>query len=283
MAQKYTRAVGSVRSNGAGGWDIDVDLTPVREEKVAFGVAEPEPEPREHVVVVTTKNVWGQQDIAQWASILREDGMVKRVEVYANIEDLTHSLQMEAEEKADAALDAAAPTESHPHKPLFYREETRSWEAGPIKPGDGLYMGAMKKPPLGSDDARRWVAGREREYADAKRKHDLRLKKLELENEKLEAEIADKQADLLFSAACTRMKIAEARRLEAQALLDEAVVGINQEHFPRAVHEIRISAANVRIAEARASIEERNNRHQGEDESRRRNNANLAEKLAATT
>ena len=105
----------------------------------------------------------------------------------------------------------------------------------------------------------------------------------DLERVKLGLEVQHLEADIEFTKAATRMKIAEARHLEAQALLDEALAGINQQHMPRAVHEIRTASANVRIAEARASIEERNNRHQGEDESRRRNNANLAEKLAATT
>ena len=146
MAQKYTRAVGSVQSNGVGGWNVDVDLRPVTEEKVA------------------------------------------------------HISTME-----------------------------------------------------------------------------------DLERGKLRLEVQHLEADIEFTKAATRMKIAEARKLEAQALLDEAMVGIERQHVPRAVHETRISQANVRIAEARAAIEERNNRHQEEDESRRRNNASLAEKLASTT
>ena len=73
-------------------------------------------------------------------------------------------------------------------------------------------------------EAEAWVAGREREYADAKRKHDLRFKKLELEVEKLELEVEGKRADLTFSEACTRMKLAEASVLEAKAQLEWELV-----------------------------------------------------------
>ena len=81
------------------------------------------------------------------------------------------------------------------------------------------------------------------------------MRKLELEVEKLEAEVACKEADLRFSAACTRMKLAEAELLEAKAHLEWEFMAEGRDEA-----EMRILNSNARRGEAMAEQDERNNR-----------------------
>ena len=185
MTEKYTRAVGTVQSNGVGGWSVDVELRPVWPTLTSTPYVAP-------------RSAWTP---GPWAP-------------------------MEAEEKAKHEM----------------RPNTKDLER------ERLGLEVLQK-------------SLDLEYTTANKAAGIR--KLEIEVEKLEAEVACKEADLLFSAACTRMKMAEASVLEAKAQLEWELMAQGRDRV-----EMRILYSNARRGEAMAEQDERNNRHYTEMERR---------------
>ena len=216
MAEKYTRAVGTVQSNGVGGWSVDVELRAVWPKLTGTPYVAP-------------RSAWTPAD--------------KQV------------LQVQLRPGLDALEVQAAITNI---KKLLRVDDVQLW---PRDEQDAVNAPVYAPAPVAAAILK---DADERAYADARQKHDLRMRKLELEVEKLEAEVACKEADLLFSAACTRMKLAEASVLEAKAQLEWELMAQGRDRV-----EMRAHAANARFSEAKADSEERVNRLYAEEDARR--------------